>query len=373
MDKIAGNFFLPGGAPVERWNLPRMLTMSLLALVLLGSFYLLMQLGPWIRLFFNFLKAVLGPFFIAMVISYLLNPIVNLLSQRGMSRSMAVLLIYTLFISSIVILIINTVPLLELQLNELAEHLPEWNSRLQAMIREYNDHGKEMLPMSIQAGVDKALKKLEQGISNHVGNMMSGIGSTLNQLLLVLIIPFLAFYMMKDIKVIERSFMTLFPRSRRRELVRLLREMDHALGNYIRGQLIVCGVVGLLAYIGYLIIGLPYALLLALVVAVFNVIPYLGPIFGAIPAVFVALTQSASMIAGVMVVNLVVQMLEGNVISPQIVGRTLHMHPLFIIFALLVGGEIGGIWGLILAVPFFAMAKVVAEHVIQHYIRHRTS
>lgn len=148
--------------------------------------------------------------------------------------------------------------------------------------------------------------------------------------------------MLKDIQSIERTLLTLLPKKQRKPILRLLRDVDDALGNYIRGQFLVCVVVGVLAYIGYLIVGLPYALLMAALVAVFNVIPYLGPIFGLIPSLFVALTVSPKTAVGVVIVNLFVQMLEGNVISPQIVGRSLHMHPLFIILALLVGGEIGG-------------------------------
>jgi predicted PurR-regulated permease PerM len=177
--------------------------------------------------------------------------------------------------------------------------------------------------------------------------------------------------MLKDIHSIERSFFSLFPKQRRRELVRLIRDMDQALGNYVRGQFLVCMVIGVLAYIGYLIVGVPYALLLAAMVAVFNIIPYLGPIFGAIPALFVALFHSPRMLVGVVLVNLAVQVLEGNVISPQIVGRSLHLHPLAIIFALLVGGELGGVWGLILAVPVFAMGKVMLEHIVDHLTKVR--
>ncbi|SEM73270.1 Predicted PurR-regulated permease PerM [Lihuaxuella thermophila] len=357
-----------GKLPVERFSDSRRLTTALFILVLLGILFLLFQMGPYIRILFSFLKAVLGPFFIAMIISYLLNPVVNLLSQRAVPRSIAVLLIYTLFIVSVVTLIINMLPLLEKQIYELAEHLPEWNAQFQRMIQEYNDHSKDFLPISIQAGIQKSLTRLEQGIGDWVGDMMSGISSTLNQIFIAFIIPFLAFYMMKDAKGIEKSLMALLPGSRRREIVRLFRDLDHALGNYIRGQLLVCLVVGLLAYLGYLLIGLPYALLLAAIVSVFNLIPYLGPIFGAIPAVLVALTESKEMVIAVIIVNMIVQMLEGNLISPQIVGRSLHLHPLMIIFALLVGGEIGGILGLLFAVPVFAMGKVVTEHIITHYL-----
>jgi predicted PurR-regulated permease PerM len=176
--------------------------------------------------------------------------------------------------------------------------------------------------------------------------------------------------MLKDTKLIERSILAFFPIRHHKNVLRLFRDIDTALGNYIRGQLLVCLVVGVLAYIGYRWIGLPYPLLLASSVAVFNVVPYLGPFLGAIPALLVALTISRKMVVSALIINLVIQMLEGNVISPQIVGRTLHLHPLLIIFALLVGGEVGGIWGMILAVPFFAVCKVVVEHVTR-YVLHR--
>lgn len=287
-----------------------------------------------------------------------------------MPRSVAVLLIYTLFIASIGIVFVNMSPLVNTQMKEMAEHLPEWNLQMQSWIQQYNDN-KYLLPDSVRAGIEKSLDRLEQWVTDGIGNLLTGLGTTLNQVFLALIIPFLVYYMLKDAQVIERSFVTLFPRHRRKEILRVLRDIDEALGNYVRGQLLVCLAVGGLAYIGYVVIGLPYALLLAGMVALFNIIPYLGPFFGAIPAVLVAMTISGKMVISVIVVNLVVQMLEGNVISPQIVGRTLHMHPLLIIFALLVGGEVGGILGMILAVPFFAVGKVILEHVALHYI-HRS-
>jgi predicted PurR-regulated permease PerM len=299
-----------------------------------------------------------------------LHPVVNLFSGRAVPRSVAVLLIYTLFIASIGIVFVNMSPLVNTQMKEMAEHLPEWNLQMQSWIQQYNDN-KYLLPDSVRAGIEKSLDRLEQWVTDGIGNLLTGLGTTLNQVFLALIIPFLVYYMLKDAQVIERSFVTLFPRHRRKEILRVLRDIDEALGNYVRGQLLVCLAVGGLAYIGYVVIGLPYALLLAGMVALFNIIPYLGPFFGAIPAVLVAMTISGKMVISVIVVNLVVQMLEGNVISPQIVGRTLHMHPLLIIFALLVGGEVGGILGMILAVPFFAVGKVILEHVALHYI-HRS-
>lgn len=344
----------------------RWLGTALLVLVVLGILFLLVQIHPLIRSVFLFIKAVLGPFLVAVIISYLLNPVVNLLATRGVPRSVAVLLIYSLFISAIAIVLTNLVPLFNAQLGELAEHLPEWNRRVQSWIDQYN-HSKDSLPDSVRLGVEKSLDRLESAITDGVGNLMDSLGTTLNQLFLVLIIPFLAFYMLKDVDVIGKAVITLLPVRRRKDVLHLFRDVDEALGNYIRGQLLVCLGVGIMAYVGYLIIDLPYALILALLVGIFNVIPYLGPFFGAIPALLVALSISPEKVVAVIVVNLLVQMLEGNILSPQIVGKTLHMHPLFIIFSLLVGGEMGGIIGLILAVPFFAVAKVILEHIVDHY------
>lgn len=117
--------------------------------------------------------------------------------------------------------------------------------------------------------------------------------------------------------------------------------------------------IGVLAFIGYLIIGMPYALLLALFLAITDIIPYIGPIIGIAPAVLIALTVSPALLIKVVIVNIIVQQCEGNLLSPQIMGRTLKLHPMAIVAALLIGGELAGLVGLILAVPVLAVLKVV--------------
>ncbi|SHE78026.1 Predicted PurR-regulated permease PerM [Seinonella peptonophila] len=347
----------------------RLLIIALITLSTLAILYLLFKMSPYLTSIFRFLEAVISPFLIALIISYLLNPIVNLLSQKGIPRWIAVLAIYSLFITSVMVVIINMLPLFEQQLNELIEHLPRWNQQIQYMIHEYNHHSRDILPDSIQNAVQRSLTKMEGGIGHWVDHMMEGIGNTINHLFFIIIIPFLAFYMMRDSNQLERGLINLLPQQKRKEITRLCRDIDRALGNYIRGQLLVSIVVGLFVYFGYLFIGLPYPMILALVVAICNVIPYLGPFLGALPAAFVAFTVSTKLLISVLIVNLIVQIIEGNVLSPQIVGKTLHMHPLTIIFALLVGGEVGGVWGLILAVPIFAIGKVIGQHILAHYVR----
>src|SRR5690606_4286741 len=257
----------------------RKMYLAFMTLIILGIVFLLVQIAPLLKGLFHFLKAVLMPYVIAVIISYVLHPVVNLISGRALPRSVAVLLIYSLFILSICIVFVNMTPLLNTQMKELAEHFPQWNMQIQSWIQQYNDN-KYLLPESVRAGIEKSLDRLEQAVTDGIGNLVTGLGTTLNQLFLALIVPFLVYYMLKDAQVIERSFVGLFPGHRRKEILRVLRDIDEALGNYVRGQLLVCLAVGILAYIGYLVIGLPYALFLAALVALFNIIPYLGPFFG---------------------------------------------------------------------------------------------
>lgn len=340
----------------------------LYTLLCLGVIFMLIQIKPVVVGVFSFLKTVLMPFIIAVIVSYVLNPVVNLLHHRRVPRTIAVLLIYAIFILTGTVAVMNLIPMFVAQLNELNEHLPQFTMRAQQFIVKLNDDS--ILPESVRIGIQNGILMAEQQLAEMITGFINRIGTTLNAVFVAFIVPFLAFYIMKDLQLIERTVLTFVPDHHRKRTVRMVTDIDKALGNYIRGQFIVCVIVGLLAYIGYWLIDIPYPLLLAAVVGLFNIIPYVGPFFGAAPALIVAATVSFEMVLLVALVNTICQILEGNVISPQVVGRSLHLHPLLIIFALLVGGEIGGIVGLILAVPVFAVIKVIVHHVLLYW-KHR--
>lgn len=331
--------------------------------------YMLILVRPIIVWGYRLISTILAPFVIALIISYVLNPIVTLLNQRKVPRTVAVLLIYAVFITSLSVIMLNLIPVFVTQLAELNEHIPQMTMQAESLMITLNDH--PLLPDSIREGIYNSIERWEKGISTAISDYIDRIGSTINTLFIAFIVPFIAFYILKDFKLIERGVITIVPKSYRKPTVKLLRDIDHALGNYIRGQFIVCVIVGLLAYIGYWLIDMPYPLLMASLVSIFNIIPYLGPFFGAAPAIIMAATVSWKMVLYVIIVNTLVQILEGNVVSPQVVGRTLHMHPLTIIFALLVGGELAGIIGLILAVPFFAVMKVIVQHIFIYYVHRK--
>jgi len=352
------------------WAGSRLFRGLVYTILILAVLLLLQQLKPVLLEVYRFLKAVLAPFIIAMIISYVLNPVVTLLAERRVPRSVAVLLIYAVFAAAMTVLLLNAIPMIAEQLEQLNRHAPELTMRAQNLMNRLNDHS--FLPESVRNAINNALIGLEKRIAESALSFMNNIGSMLNAVFVAFIIPFLAFYILKDLDAFERAIINFVPRSRRQGVIRLFKDIDEALGNYIRGQFIVCAIVGLLAYTGYWLIGLPYPLLLASFVAVTNIIPYLGPFIGAAPALLVASTVSLKMVLLTALVNTLCQIIEGNVISPQVVGRSLHMHPLTIIFALLAGGEIAGLVGMILAVPAFAAAKVVVQHLFAYYIRRKT-
>ncbi|WP_209860376.1 AI-2E family transporter [Paenibacillus shirakamiensis] len=338
----------------------------LLGLIIAYFFWLL---RPVIMIIYAFLKVIFAPFLIALIISYVLNPIVNMLGARRVPRTIAVLLIYAVFLTSLGIILANMIPLFMNQLEELGEHLPELTLHTQQIMDSWD---ATLLPKGVRMGMNNYFVQFEQKLAGGISHFLNNIGTTIGVIFNAFIVPFLIFYMLKDFEVFERMIITYLPHSRRKSIVMLFKEIDEALGSYIRGQFLVCLIIGVLAYVGYMIIGMPYTLLLASVVAVCNIIPYLGPFLGAAPAIIMASTISWKMVLMVGLVNLACQLLESNVISPQVVGRTLHLHPMFIIFALLVGGEIGGIPGLILAVPFFAVIKVIIQHFYAYYLRRKT-
>lgn len=353
---------------MEQWSRSKWLRWMIGVLLTLIILYFVWLLRPMLQQVFLFLKAILAPFLVAMIISYVLNPIVSMLASRKMPRSIAVLLIYAVFLTTLAVIAMNLFPMFTQQLQELNEHLPEMTLRAQGLMRNLNSR---LIPPGVEMGMNNWFFQLENRLATGISHFLDNIGSTINLLFNAFIVPFLVFYILKDFDVFERTVVSCLPRSRRKSIVTMLKDIDAALGNYIRGQFLVCIIIGVLAYIGYALIGMPYALLFASVVALFNIVPYMGPFLGAAPAVIMASTISLRLVLLVAVVNTLCQMLESNVISPQVVGRKLHLHPLLIIFALLVGGEVAGMIGLILAVPIFAAGKVVLHHFLAYYMKRK--
>ncbi|MFD1736688.1 AI-2E family transporter [Bacillus salitolerans] len=345
----------------------------ILRLVILLLIFLCLFMFKKIELYWApFYKAVLAifiPFLIASFITYLLHPLIEKLHGHNIPRPIAILVIYLLFFGGLGFALYKGVPQIIFQIREFTNNVPN----LFEQYREWSlvIHSQtEQFPEGLHARIEEGLQNIEEGLGSLLTLLVEGIKSLLNYIIILALIPFLVFYMLKDYNLMKRSLWYVTPRRWRKPGVRFLRDIDQSLGNYIRGQLLVCLVIGVLASVGLWMIGMKYPLLLGTIIGITNIIPYFGPIFGAVPALLISVTISGKMVIWVTVLIFSLQFIEGNLLSPIIVGKSLHMHPVIIMFALLVGGELGGIIGLIVAVPLLAIIKVTILHAKVHFSRH---
>ncbi|MCA0982655.1 AI-2E family transporter [Halobacillus yeomjeoni] len=325
-----------------------------------------MLILAWLYPYYDHVLLIIGrvclPFVIALVLSLILHPLVRYLERVGIPRLLAILIIFTIFFTSATFAIYKGYPRLLAQLKLLNEHLPELVQSYQDWTKEFHAQ-TERLPDGIHKKLNDTFSNLEEGASERIMSLLTGISGLFNIVVLAAVIPVMTFYFLKDYKVLGRSILSVLPRSWHEESRRLVTKLNHSLGGYIRGQLLVSVFVGILASAGFWLIDLPYPLVLGLVAGATNIIPYFGPLLGAVPAVIVALTISVKLLIYSLLVVIIIQLIEGNLLSPYIMGRSIHIHPIFIILALLAGGELAGVVGLILAVPVLTCLKVVVSEI----------
>ncbi|MFP7735556.1 AI-2E family transporter [Priestia aryabhattai] len=317
-----------------------------------------------------FIKTIALPIILAGICFYLFNPLVDFLERKGVKRIISILVLYIVIIGALAIIISSVIPPLKDQVQRLINNIPELTHDVQhAVTNLSNNRYVEQGLQSANTDLDKLSKDASKHLSKYVSGFSTGVvnfvGTITEIILSVAVLPFILFYLLKDGKNLPNYIVKLLPNRSRSEAKFILADMNHALSAYIRGQIFVAICIGVLLFIGYLIIGLDYALLLAIIAMVTNVVPYLGPIIAIIPAIIIAFITSPFMLVKLAIVWAVVQLLEGKVISPQIMGRSLDIHPITVIFVILTAGNLFGIVGIILAVPGYAVLKVIITHIYQ--------
>ncbi|MGO4887381.1 AI-2E family transporter [Anaerobacillus sp. MEB173] len=327
--------------------------------------YVLMLLAPLWQPILHVAIKVAVPFLIAGLITYILHPIVEQLHNMGLKRPVAVLLIFLLFIAACSFLLVKGTPYFVAQVRDLGDNIPIFIETYRTWVGEFNEQTAS-LPEGFHQRADEWLAGVETAVAEWLLLAVTALKGIFDYFLILIIVPFLVFYLLKDFQLLKKISWYLTPRKWRESGRLLIRDIDTSLGNYIRGQILVCLTVGIIASIGMLIIGMPYPILLGVFIGMTNIIPYFGPIIGAIPVLIIALTVSFQMVLMALAVNFTIQLIEGNILSPLIVGKSLHMHPVIIMFALILGAEVAGVIGLILSVPIIAIIKVIFVHVKMH-------
>ncbi|MBS3885894.1 MAG: AI-2E family transporter [Dethiobacter sp.] len=334
----------------------RSLIIGVLVLLL---FFLLYQTG-------DKLLVVLLPFFLAVIAAYILNPLVDFLEKHRIPRYLGILLIYAVFFSLFLAIGLSTIPVLILELQILAEGIPEYTRHVrQFMLNIQADYRRINIPDGVREVLNQNITELQNWLLHLVELVSHRIVALFSHTFMIFVIPILVYYILRDMELLKRSVLLVFPMQYRKWVVAMGSEMDRTMGAYFRGMLLTCFLVAAMTYTGLLIIGMEFALLLGIISGITNIIPYFGPFIGAVPAVLIALLSSPLLALKVIAVVIIVQQIESQLITPQVIGRSIGLHPLTVIFALILGGTLFGVAGLIFAVPLTAMLRIFIKYALE--------
>ena len=317
---------------------------------------------------------ILMPFVAGMAVAYLLDPLVERLARRGVSRTLGTAIVLGLFFLLAIGLVLMLVPLLHTQIAAFAGRVPGYIERAKAAIGPLWD-------LTVSRVSDEDLKRLPELAGSHAGQalqvalkfaggLISGGGAVANLLSLIFITPLVAFYLLRDWPKVVGAIDRWLPRAQADTIREQLAAIDLTLAGFVRGQAMVCFALAVLYALGLGLIGLDFGLVVGVFAGLISFIPFVGTLVGGGLAVALGLAQfgltaKLGMVAMVFVVG---QALEGNVLTPKLVGDRIGLHPVWIILALLAGSALFGFLGVLLAVPAAAVAGVLARFALKRYL-----
>ena len=321
---------------------------------------------------FKYIGAVAFPFIAAGILFYLTKPIMLFLEKLKIKRTIAIILVFILLLLIGIVIIRYIAPIAQSQFINLMDNIPKMVAWAQDLI-SYWQANQTAIPKEVNDTITHFTNNLQTYIENIFNYTFDFIGSLISFITALILVPFFLFFMLKDGDKFLPFITRIFEKKKADNIRSLLSKVNNTLASFIQGQLIVSFILGVLLFIGYVAIGLKYSLTLGLFAMMMNVVPFIGPFIAVIPALIVGAFQDPMMILWVSLVTLVGQQVESNLISPNVMGRALHMHPLTIITVILAAGSIAGFIGILFAVPFYSVIKTVIVHFYGTYRESKSS
>ncbi|HHV93241.1 MAG TPA: AI-2E family transporter [Firmicutes bacterium] len=327
--------------------------------------YVLYGLGLAAALLFLYaVRGILTPFVLGGAIAYLASPLVRKLEARQVPRSAAILLVYLGFALVVSIFFYAFIPSLIAELNQVLISLPRQTNRIEDLTRgAVGDLKRLPLPVNLQQAINNMIQRSEQLIQQFARQLVDFLVGVFSKLLWLLLAPVLAYYILLDWDDVGRRWLEAVPDSFRPAFVLLIQEIDGVLTGFVLGRLTISVIVGVFITLGLVLLDIQFAVLLGLIAGIFDLIPYLGPVLGGIPAVMLAFLSSPWKALWVVLLFAAVNQLEAVILSPRILGARVGLHPVVTIFALMAGGHLFGVGGILLAVPAAAALRVVLSFV----------
>jgi len=325
-------------------------------------------------IFFPFIQiigAVAFPIIGAGILYYLTKPVMHLFERFKVPRLLSIILVFLLILALLFLFIMYIWPIVRDQVNNLVDSIPSMIMMVEKFI-DYWQANYTSIPDQVLTAIDDFTQNLPTHVENILNYLFGFIGSIIGQVITIaagiVMIPFFLFFMLKDGEKLIPFITQIFSKKKANNIRSLLAKIDKVLSSFIQGQLIVSFVVGVLLFIGYVIIDLEYALALALFGMVTNVIPYLGPFLAVAPALIVGAFQDPMNLIWISIIMIAAQQLEGNLISPNIMGQALNLHPLTVITVIVAAGSIAGFIGILFAVPAYAVIRTIIVHFYETYV-----
>ncbi|GGG85637.1 AI-2E family transporter [Staphylococcus pragensis] len=344
------------------------LLFALVSLVLLGIVIFIFDKVSYVfHPFIIVFNTIVAPIIVSLILFYLINPIINLMERYNIPRLLGIIIVFLVIAGGATLIVNLLIPLIGDQITRLVKNFPKYVEKFNELIDKVTHFSfLSSFYSQIQDGLDSFSNKVPTLVSNYFDGfstkIMSFAETIVNVGVVIVTTPFVLFFMLKDGHRFKDYSTKIMPPKFRKDYHDLIEKMSVQVGSYIQGQIIVSFCIGILLFIGYSIIGLDYGLVLASIAAVTSVVPYLGPTIAISPAIVIALITSPFMLLKLIIVWTLVQFFEGHFISPNIMGKTLKIHPLTIIFILLSAGNLLGVVGVILGIPGYAILKVLVSH-----------
>lgn len=320
-----------------------------------------------------FFKLLFAPLIASILLGLLLDPIVNRLEIAGFKRINVILGIYVFIVIFAVGTLVFVVPKLVNEAQTFANDLPHYKATVKKSVIEFQEALDKKFPeIEIPDFVTAIKERLPGKKGLDVDALIRHLSSFFTILSLVVIVPIVTFFLLADGHLILKAFLHIIPNSYFEMSALLIHRITSSLKFFIRGQLLDAAAVGIMTSLFLAVIGLPYFLVIGIIAGLGNLIPYLGPIIGFMPAFFVVMMLpggfSMIWIIKVIIVFILVQFIEGTFVYPIAIGKSVNLHPLVVIIGVTVGGQLGGVLGMLIAVPLISIVKVTFE-VLYSYLK----
>ncbi|ASW51553.2 AI-2E family transporter [Streptococcus suis] len=350
-------------------------TFLLVTLLTFLTIFIFSKISFLFRPIGSFLEIVLLPMILTGLLYYLLNPMVDWMEKHKISRTVGISILFVLISLLIIWGLAVAIPSIQEQVTSFAQNLPANIQKIEGQVTSLlqDQRFEQFRPTALELlnKVNDQAVAYAQKFSTSAVNWASNLISTASQIIVaVLIMPFILFYLLRDGQYLNKHITQYLPTKWREPIGTVLSDVNGQLSNYVRGQVTVAIIVALMFSVMFSIIGLSYPITLGVMAGFLNLIPYLGSFLAMIPAVILGLIAGPIMLIKVLVVFMIEQTIEGRFVTPLIIGSSLSIHPITILFVLLTAGQMYGVLGVLLGIPIYASIKVLVKATFEWYKAH---